>query len=113
MTIEQAIRQAANELHIPVSVCKLAYRSMWKFIKERIRELPLKEDLTDEQFDTLKTNFNIPSIGKFYVTKDLYHRRKKRQEILNRLKEEKYGRLIQNQEAQTTVQSGGGDEEPV
>ena len=103
MTFKEAINKASKELNVPVEVCNFAYRSMLKFIKEKISKLPLKEDLTDEQFDALKTNFNIPSVGKMYLTKDLYHRRKKRQQIIDRIKGENNGRRIQNQETETPV----------
>lgn len=39
------------------------YYDYWKFIKEQIEQLPLKEDITEETFNNLKTSFNISSIG--------------------------------------------------
>lgn len=48
------------------------YRSYWKAVREYIGSLPLKEDLTDEQFAQLRPNVNIPSIGKLYITSDKY-----------------------------------------
>lgn len=46
--------------------------SYWKFIRQTIQELPLKEDLTKDEFNKYRTNFNIPSIGKLSCTYDRY-----------------------------------------
>lgn len=58
----------SKELNISPEVVKAAYRSYWEFIYKKISELPLKEDLTKEEFEKLRTNFNVPSLGKFYTT---------------------------------------------
>lgn len=46
-------------------------------VREHITSLPLKEDLTDEEFLKLQPNVNIPSIGKLSVTLDRYKGMKK------------------------------------
>ena len=46
-------------------------------MREHIISLPLKEDLTDDEFMALRPNINIPSIGKLYVTLDRYKAMKK------------------------------------
>jgi len=48
------------------------YKAYWRFIKDTIESLPLKEELTEEQFNKLKTNFNIPSLGKLNCTYERY-----------------------------------------
>ena len=53
------------------------YNAYWKAIRVHIEELPLKEDLTDEEFSVLQPNVNIPSIGKLYITLDRYKNLKK------------------------------------
>lgn len=63
-------KEVAEELGLPKQVIKKAYSSFWKFIRITIGELPLKEDLSEEEFDKLKTNFNIPSLGKLSCTYD-------------------------------------------
>ena len=42
------------------------YKSFWGFIKENISELPLKEGLSEEDFNSYKKNFNLPYLGKLY-----------------------------------------------
>lgn len=61
-------KEVSKELNIPEEVVTTAYRSFWGFIRHTIEKLPLKEDLTREQFDELRTNFNIPSLGKLHCT---------------------------------------------
>lgn len=68
--------KVAKELNLPVEVVDLAYDSFYKFIRETIASLPLKEDLSEEEFKSLKTNFNIPSIGKLHCTYDRFLRMK-------------------------------------
>jgi len=47
----------------------------------------LKDDISEEEFKKIKTNFNIPSLGKLYCTRDRYLRVKKRFEYINNLRE--------------------------
>lgn len=61
-----ALKQASRKLSVDQKLVELVYRSYWKFIKERISNLNLRE-MTKEEFDSTDTNFNIPFIGKLYV----------------------------------------------
>ena len=74
------------------------YRAYWRAIREHITSLPLKEDLTDEEFLRLRPNVNIPSIGKLYVTLDRYHRLKKVGDIIKENKKLKEQEDAENQE---------------
>lgn len=67
MNIE-IFKTVATELNIPVEVVKEAYQSYWQFIRTTIQELPLKTIETEDEFKELKTNFNVPSLGKFTCT---------------------------------------------
>lgn len=73
-------KQVAEEMNIPVEVVEYAYKTYWKFIRKTIQELPLKEDLSEEEFAKLKTNFNIVSLGKLSCTYDRYLKKKKQLE---------------------------------
>jgi len=86
MKISDAIKTAAEELGIPYEVAHKAYYMAWEFIQNKMRELPLKEDLTDEEFNALRPNFNIPELGKFAVSLDKYKRVKRRIEYVKNLK---------------------------
>lgn len=77
MTYNEIISKVAEDLNLPKKLVDRTYKSYWKVIKEHIKSLPLREDLTDEEFLKLQPNVNIPSIGKLYVTLDRYKRVKK------------------------------------
>ena len=81
MIYSEAVRQVSMELGIPPEVVKLAYESYWKFIRETISSLPLMEDLTE-----LRTNFNIPIIGKLNCTYSRWKGVKQRYKQLMKLK---------------------------
>jgi len=87
MKTSDAIQQVAEELGIPVDVARRAYFSAWEFIKMKMRELPFKEELTEEEFNGYRPNFNIPEIGKLAVTWDKYQKVKRKIEYLRNLKE--------------------------
>lgn len=87
MNYPEIINRVAIELNLPSNVVKKAYESYWKFIRETIKSLPLKEEVTEERFNGLRTNFNIPSIGKLSCTYDRMVRVKKKFERIRQLKE--------------------------
>lgn len=60
----------SKELDIPYDVIKYSYESMFKFIKQEIEKLPLKQDISEEEFNKLRVSFNLQSIGKLYTTYD-------------------------------------------
>jgi hypothetical protein len=91
MTYDEIIQKVSEELDLPKKFADKIYRAFWRAVREHIESLPLKEDLTDEQFMELQPNVNIPSIGKLYVTLDRYRRLKKQsaiiRDIINKKKE--------------------------
>lgn len=87
MNIEKIITEVSNKANLPYEVVDLVYKSYWKFIKEKIQELPLKEDISEEKFLTLKTNFNIPSLGKLNCTYDKFLKIKKKLEYIKNFRE--------------------------
>ena len=86
MIYSEAIKQVSIELGLPPQVVKEAYESYWTFIRNNIKALPLKEDLSREEFDKLRTNFNIPSIGKMSVTWERYLGKKKQWEVIKSMR---------------------------
>lgn len=76
-------KQVAEEMNIPVEVVELAYKSYWKFIRKTIQELPLKDDLSEEEFAKLKTNFNIVSLGKLSCNYERYKNMKLKEKYRN------------------------------
>lgn len=88
MNYREALDQVANKLNIPVEVVKEAYESYWGYIRCTISELPLKEDLSEDEFNKLRVNFNVPSLGKLAVTWDRYRAIKDRYKYALRFRNE-------------------------
>lgn len=99
MIYSEAIKQVSIELGLPPQVVKEAYESYWTFIRNNIKALPLKEDLSKEEFDKLRTNFNVPSLGKLSCTYDRFIGIKKRLNYLNKLRDD-----YNNKEGEAHVQ---------
>ena len=79
---KEIILDVSRNLDISPDVIEKVYKAYWSFIKETIQALPLKDNLSEEEFLTLKTNFNVPSLGKLACTLDKYNRVKKRFKLI-------------------------------
>lgn len=83
----EVYQNISEKLNIPVEVVKLAYNSYWEFIRLKIVDLPLKEDeISEEDFNKLRTNFNIPSLGKLNCTYDKLLKTKRKFKYIRGLK---------------------------
>ena len=76
--MKETINRLSRELNLSPSVIERAYKAYWMFIKQKIGELPLKEDMDEETFNRLRANFNIPNLGKLACTYERYLGLKKR-----------------------------------
>lgn len=81
------ILSVSKDLGISPDVVEKVYKAYWLYIKTTIEALPLKENLTEEEFLKLRTNFNIGSLGKLFVTYNHYVGIKKRFEYLRKIGE--------------------------
>lgn len=86
MKYSDIISKVSKDLNISEEVVDYAYKSYWNFIKQTIQKLPLKEDIDEKEFSSLRTNFNIPSLGKLYLTWDRFLSYKKRFKLIGELK---------------------------
>lgn len=68
MTYEEIVGKVSKELNLPDEVVDKTYKSFWICIRQNIQALPLKNINSEEDFNTLRTNFNIPSLGKLNCT---------------------------------------------
>lgn len=89
MDYKTIFEKVSSELNIPVKVVEYAYKSYWKFIREKIKELPLKDIKDEEEFLKLRTNFNIPSLGKLGITLDRFNKVNKIELFVNKNKNDK------------------------
>ena len=87
MNYPDIISKVSQEMGLLPEVVDTAYKSYWKFIKQTIQSLPLKENLNEEDFAKLRTNFNIGSLGKLCVTYKHYIGIKKRFEYLRKIRD--------------------------
>lgn len=85
--MQETLNKLSRELNIPVEQLVRVYKAYWSFICKTIEALPLKEDLSEEDFSKLKTNFNIANLGKLHCT---YGRYKKVKEINKRREDAKH-----------------------
>lgn len=76
LKINSLYEKVALDLGLDKKDVKEAYKLYWEYFRKEIEKLPLKEDLNRDDFNSLKTSFNIPSLGKFYCTYDRYLRLK-------------------------------------
>ena len=83
---KEIILDVSRNLDISPDVIEKVYKAYWLFIKETIQALPLKDNLSEEEFSTLKTNFNVPSLGKLCVTWNRFVGCKKRYELIKKLR---------------------------
>lgn len=89
MTYSDIIEKVAEELQLPTEVVSKAYKGYWSFIRASIQALPLK-DIEEKDFVNIKTNFNIPSLGKLSCTKERWLGVKKRHEYIKNLRNNNY-----------------------
>lgn len=86
MTLNEIIKKVSEQTGISEKIVGGTYRAYWRAIREHVVSLPLKRDLSDEEFMELQPNINIPSIGKLHVTFDRYQRIKKSYNAYKELK---------------------------
>lgn len=91
MKYTELVSTVSKELNIPEEVVDKAYKSYWEFIKTTIQALPLKENLNEEEFSKLRTNFNVPSLGKLVCTFDRMEGVKKRFNYIKKIREDVEG----------------------
>lgn len=82
MIYEEIVSKVAASMGLNEKTVDRIYRAYWKAVKKHISTLPLKQDLSDNEFLQLQPNVNIPSIGKLYVTLDRYKKLKKKYQKL-------------------------------
>lgn len=89
MTYIEIIKKVSQEINVPLEIVDEAYKSYWKFIKQTIQSLPLKSNISEEEFSKLRTTFNLPSLGKLVCNFDRLKGVKKRYQYIKNLKNAK------------------------
>lgn len=78
MSYQDIINNVSKDLGLSYEVVDRVYKAYWFFIKKHIKSLPLTDGISEEDFETLRTNFNIPSLGKLFVMKDNFLKYRKK-----------------------------------
>ena len=65
-------KEIADKYEISVEDMKNIVSSTYSFIDKKTKELNLPDDLTEDEFDKIKTNFNIPALGKLHASYYIY-----------------------------------------
>lgn len=72
MTYWEIVNKVSGDIGLSPDTVDKTYKAFWKYIRDTIQELPLKEDMSEEEFLMLRPNFNIPSLGKLTCTYKRY-----------------------------------------
>lgn len=78
---KEKIEEIAERYNISFEQAKDIVYSPYAFMKEKLNELTLEDNLTEEEFRKKKTNFNMPSLFKlfasFYAYKEIMKKKNK------------------------------------
>lgn len=87
MTYQEIINKVSGDMGISPDIVDKAYKAFWKYIRDTIQDIPLKDDMSEEEFIMLKPNFNIPSLGKLTCTYKKYRGIKEKFKHIKKLRE--------------------------
>lgn len=79
--------KVAKKTNLDRKVVYDTYMAYWLYIKGYVSQFNLWDNLTEEEFNKLQLNVNIPHIGKFYVTYPRYLNCKKRLKLIKEHKD--------------------------
>lgn len=91
MTYLEIISKVADELSLPKDIVDKTYKGYWIFIRTIIQNVPLKS-IQESEFDDLKLNFNIPSLGKLSCTKDDWIKQRRKYEYIKEMRRSKHAK---------------------
>lgn len=87
MKYSDIISKVSEDLNLPRELVENTYKAYWIFIRDTIEELPLKTELTQDEYMNLRTNINIPSLGKLHCTYNRYIGIRNRFNIINKIRQ--------------------------
>lgn len=87
MKYSDIISKVSEDLNLPRELVENVYKAYWIFIRDTIEKLPLKTELTQDEYVNLRTNINIPSLGKLHCTYNRYIGIRNRFNIINKIRQ--------------------------
>ena len=91
MTYWEIVNKVSGDIGLSPDTVDKTYKAFWKYIRDTIQELPLKEDMSEEEFLMLRPNFNIPSLGKLTCTYKRYSGVREKFKHIKKLRENHEG----------------------
>lgn len=91
MTYWEIVNKVSGDIGLSPDTVDKTYKAFWKYIRDTIQELPLKEDISEEEFLMLRPNFNIPSLGKLTCTYKRYSGVREKFKHIKKLRESHEG----------------------
>lgn len=91
MTYWEIVNKVSGDIGLSPDTVDKTYKAFWKYIRDTIQELPLKEDMSEEEFLMLRPNFNIPSLGKLTCTYKRYSGVREKFKYIKKLRESHEG----------------------
>lgn len=91
MTYWEIVNKVSGDTGLSPDTVDKTYKAFWKYIRDTIQELPLKEDMSEEEFLMLRPNFNIPSLGKLTCTYKRYSGVREKFKHIKKLRESHEG----------------------
>lgn len=85
-SLKKIFKLVSLETKISESTIEVMYRLYWRFIKEKLESVPLREVLNKEEFKKHKTSINMPSLGKIFVSYEKYEGLAKRYKYMQQLR---------------------------
>lgn len=67
MSYKDAVKKVASSMNMSSDTVDKIYKYYWLFIRDQIESLQLKGDISEE----VRTSFNIPSLGKLALQKNI------------------------------------------
>lgn len=75
--VKMLIHSIGLKYNLQDEVIRKIIASPYRFARETIKALDIRDDITEEEYNELKTNFNLPSIGKLYSNYEVFKKHKK------------------------------------
>lgn len=88
ISLNLAVKKVSSKLCVDQQTVEMVYKSYWGFIKNHISGIDL-QSITEEELANTITNFNIPYIGKLYVTYDKIQKHKNQTKFYQNVKAKK------------------------
>jgi hypothetical protein len=67
MRYDNIAEDVARQLDMSVDTIKLIYKKLFLYMRDKIRDIDVKNIESKDEFDKLKTSFNLQHLGKFYI----------------------------------------------